>query len=196
MRRTAFVLAVLLVLLVPALLPGREAAAAQATPALNAFACDAAGTCVFADVFDPGDGGLILCAGTLDPATGQSLQGCTPLPTGALTYAEDLSSAALAPTPVEVCPIDPTTGEPVEGDCQTVTASATFAATEPATKFSERFRVKEGGCQFRFAAKGVRAHGTATVTVGGTTATTEPGQAHLALQTTSGKGNCQGPPPA
>lgn len=99
--------------------------------------------------------------------------GCSTAPAGTLTVARGLASAMLQPTTVRLdtyeCTFDETTGEEicVIVSSREVTVSASWTATGPLARFSERFRFRVDKCTETFSAKGESRDAVATATLDG-----------------------------
>ena len=90
--------------------------------------------------------------------------GCTD--TTNLTVAQDLSSATLTPTQVEVC----------DGrNCDTVTVSAELQAVGDTATFRGRSSFKDGTCTFTFSDSGQSRHAAGTLTIDGETTNVDGG---------------------
>ena len=87
--------------------------------------------------------------------------GCTPEGEDVnLTVADDLSSATLAPTNIEVCD---------ERGCETVTVSAELEATGDTATFRSRGSYRDGSCTFTWSDSGKEQFATGTITLDGET---------------------------
>jgi hypothetical protein len=84
--------------------------------------------------------------------------GCTETPD--VTVADDLSSASLAPTQIEVCR---------RNNCTTVTVSAQLEATGASASFRSRFTERDGTCTFTFTESGQSRQASGTITFDGVT---------------------------
>ena len=89
---------------------------------------------------------------------GTGSSGCTD--TTNLTVADDLSSATLAPTDIEVC------GSQGRG-CETVTVSADLEATGGRGSYRSRGTFREGNCTFTYTDSGVQRSAAGTITYDG-----------------------------
>jgi len=81
-----------------------------------------------------------------------------------LTVADDLSSASLAPTAIEVC----------DGrHCETIVVSAELQGTGETTTFRNRYTERDGTCTFTYTDTGARQYATGSITFDGITSDAE-----------------------
>ena len=102
---------------------------------------------------------------TYNMRTGRTVSyesGCTD--TTNLTVSNDLSSATLAPTQVELC---------ARRACDTVTVSAELQATGGSSTFRSRYTERDGTCTYTYSDSGRSSHGTGTITLDGDTMSAE-----------------------
>jgi hypothetical protein len=81
-----------------------------------------------------------------------------------LTVADDLSSASLAATAIEVCD---------RGHCDTIIVSAELQGTGETSSFRSRYTERDGTCTFTYTDRGVREFATGSITFDGTTSDAE-----------------------
>ena len=105
---------------------------------------------------EPGAGGYALSVSTPEGF------GWTFLEDNAVTIAEDLSSATIAPTTVVLIQCDERTETCTE--VSTVTVAVTFQGTSQLIRFQNRFK-EINGCRVAGSNKGIRREGVATITV-------------------------------
>ena len=128
-------------------------------------------TDTFVDVFTAGDGLMVICMSefTFNLRSGRLISqesGCSdPISSDALTVADDLSSATLAPTEVTLFECDQTGC--VEGD--TVTVSAHLTAFGPVFTETQRSTFTDGTCTVRISSTGDQRQATGTLTIDGET---------------------------
>ncbi len=132
-------------------------------------------------------------AASSPPPTGETESGCTTAPKRTLVVSQDLSTANLAATTVEVepCSYEPGTGEICHPERRRlIKVVAQWTADGPAFQESERYRFDFGDCSETYVSRGTFRYAQATATFNGA-GLGQSGEAELHKGKTKFRSTCE-----